>query len=208
MELLEPALSESCRASVSSSGTRYSCSPRPRRRRPARARSTISRARSETSRPRNGVWMAVRGTSSRRAVISSAVHCGHGRRARRGHRRRRADPPTAQGARGRESASAHVGPAHLEELLEPDFWKKRREVVLPILDGRLVARELRQLATHEGAEALARDIHILMVAHDEIHRHVERVLGVAVKAEVGLEDEREHAGAGGIGVKPNVRAEA
>ena len=60
---------------------------------------------------------------------------------------------------------------------------------------RLFAGQLRQLAVEEVAEALAGDVDILAVAEDEVHRHVERIVAVALVAEAVLEHERQHAGA-------------
>ena len=48
---------------------------------------------------------------------------------------------------------------------------------------------------------------IAVAALDEIHRHVERVVDIALEAHAGLERERQHAGAVVVGVAPDFRAE-
>ncbi len=68
--------------------------------------------------------------------------------------------------------------------------------------------KLRQFAVEEGAEALARDVDVLAVAVDEVHRHIERIVEVALVSEAVLEHEGQHAGAVGVGVFPDVAAEA
>ncbi len=64
-----------------------------------------------------------------------------------------------------------------------------------------------QLAVQEVAERLAGDVDVFAVAVDEVHRHVEHVVEVALEAEAVLEHERQHAGAVGVGVGPDVAAE-
>ena len=81
-------------------------------------------------------------------------------------------------------------------------------MVGPVGEPRLLARQLRQLAVEEVAEALAGDVDVLAVAVDEVHRHIEHVVAVALVAEAVLEHERQHAGAVGVGVVPDVAAEA
>jgi hypothetical protein len=105
-------------------------------------------------------------------------------------------------------AIAHVGAALLEELLETHLGEQGREMVLPILHRRPDARQLRQLALHEGAETLAGDVDVLTLANDEVHRHIERVFGIAVEAKALFEGEGQHAGPGVVGIEPDVRAEA
>ena len=65
-----------------------------------------------------------------------------------------------------------------------------------------------QLALHEVAERLASDVDILAVAIDEIHRHVEHVVDIALEPHAVLERERQGAAAVGIGVGPDMAAEA
>ena len=76
-------------------------------------------------------------------------------------------------------------------------------MVGPILDRRFFTRQLRQLAGKEIAEALAGHIVIAPIAIDEIHRHIEGVVDIALEAEAVFEDEGQHAGAVGIGIAPN-----
>ena len=76
------------------------------------------------------------------------------------------------------------------------------------LTRRQLARPRRQLALEEVLEILARGIDVLAVAIDEVHRHIEHVVGVALEAEAVLEDEGQHAATVGIGVGPDVAAVA
>ena len=101
-----------------------------------------------------------------------------------------------------------IGAAHFEELLQAHFGEYRGEMIRPVLERGTHARQLRQLAFEKGAEALARCIVIVAVAVDEIHRHIERIIDIALIAHALLESERQHAGPVGIGVKPNGRAKA
>ena len=73
---------------------------------------------------------------------------------------------------------------------------------------RLLAGQLRQFAVEEIPEPLAGDIDILAVAVDEIHRHVECIIAIAFVAEPVLEHEGKHSGSVGVGVFPDVAAEA
>ena len=81
-------------------------------------------------------------------------------------------------------------------------------MVGPVGDPRLLAWKLRELAFEEIAEALAGDIDVPAVAVDEVHRHIERIVEVALVAETVLEHEGQHPGAVGVGVLPDVAAEA
>ena len=105
-------------------------------------------------------------------------------------------------------AIAHIGATHFEKLLQPHFGEQGREMVLPILERRLFTGQLRELAIEESPEILARDVDILVVADDEVHRHRQRVVGILLEPEALIERKGEHAGAGPIGVEPDVRAEA
>src|SRR3546814_7343063 len=78
--------------------------------------------------------------------------------------------------------------------------------LLPILLRRLLARKGGQPAIQEVPEALARRVDIAAVAVDEIHRHIERIVGIAFIAEAVLEHEGQHAGAAGVGVRPDMAA--
>ena len=110
--------------------------------------------------------------------------------------------------RGDRGGGAHIGAAHFEELLQSHFREQGREVILPILDRRLFARQLRQFPLEEFAEAFAGDVHIFAVPDGEIHRHVERVVDIALKAHAVFEGEGQHAGAGIVGIEPDMRAKA
>ena len=74
-------------------------------------------------------------------------------------------------------------------------------------DPGLLAGKAGQAAIQEIAEGLAGDVDIMAVAVDEIHRHIERVIEIALVAEAVLEHEGQHAGAVRIGVRPDVGAE-
>jgi hypothetical protein len=116
-----------------------------------------------------------------------------------------ADPERRQ--RAEAIPRAAVGAAHLQVFLQPHFGEGGGQVVGPVLQRRLLARQRRQLAREEIAEdwPLAS---ILAVAIDEVHRHVEHVVDVALEAEAVLEHEGQHAGAVRVGVGPDVRAVA
>ena len=101
---------------------------------------------------------------------------------------------------------APVRAAHLEEAFQAHFGKSGREVVDPVARARQFAGKRGELARHEVAEALPRRVDVPAVAEHEIHRHVEHVVDVAFVAESVLVHERQHAGAVGIGVGPDVAA--
>ena len=81
-------------------------------------------------------------------------------------------------------------------------------MVLPVAQARQLAGQRRQLPLEEVAEGLARRVDIGPVAVDEIHRHVERVIGVAFEAHAVLEHEGQDPGAVGVGVGPGLAAVA
>ncbi len=60
-----------------------------------------------------------------------------------------------------------------------------------------LAGQLLELAVEQVAERQPGDVVIGVAALDEIHRHVERPVDIALEAETVLEDERRHAGAVG-----------
>ena len=99
-----------------------------------------------------------------------------------------------------------VGAAHFEEALEPHLRKERGQMVGPVVDGGLLARQRVEPPCEKIPERSAGDVDIAVVAVDEVHGHVERVVHVTLKAHAVLEGERQHAGAVGIGVAPNFRA--
>ena len=78
----------------------------------------------------------------------------------------------------------------------------------PVGQRRLFAGQLRQLAVEESRGSSRRRRRYIAVAVDEVHRHIERIVAVALVAEAVLEHERQHAGAVGVGVFPDVAAEA
>ena len=65
-----------------------------------------------------------------------------------------------------------------------------------------------RLPCQEIAERGAGDVDVAAVAIDEVHRHVERILDVAVVAHAALEHERQHAGAVAVGVAPDLASAA
>ena len=79
-------------------------------------------------------------------------------------------------------------------------------MVGPVLRRRTVAGQGVQLSVHEGAERLARQVDIGLAALGEIHRRVQRIVGVALIAEAVLEHEVQHPGAVRVGVGPDVGA--
>ena len=101
---------------------------------------------------------------------------------------------------------AHIGTTHFEELLQAHFGEKGREVILPILYGRLFAGKLRQAAIEKVAETFSGDVDVFLVADDEIHRHVERVVSILLEAETGFEHEGQHAGTIVVGIAPDLAA--
>ena len=77
------------------------------------------------------------------------------------------------------------------------------EVVGPIGQGRPRAGQRLETAGEEILEIGASDIAIILAALDEIHRHVEGIVDIALEAHAVLEDERQHAGAIVIGRAPD-----
>src|SRR3954469_14554259 len=89
-----------------------------------------------------------------------------------------ADPQSGKSADAAPAAA--VGAAHFEEALQTHLGECRREVICPVGDRRLLAGELGKLAIDEGSKAFARYIDIFAVAVDEVHRHIEHVVAVAL----------------------------
>ena len=112
-------------------------------------------------------------------------------------RRQRAEPAPGAG----------IAAAHFEIFLEAHLGEDGGEMVRPVLHHGALARQLRQLARHELAEAFAGGVDEPAVANDEVHRHVERIVDIALETEALLEGEGQHAGAGLVGVAPHLRAE-
>ncbi len=96
-----------------------------------------------------------------------------------------------------------VGAAHLQEALEPDIGEDGRDVVCPVRQGGPLAGKLRQRAAQEIAEVRTGDVVVGLAPLDEIHRHGQRVVDVALVTHAVLEDEREHAGARVVRVLPH-----
>jgi hypothetical protein len=115
-----------------------------------------------------------------------------------------ADPESGQ--RADAVPRAAVGPAHLQEALEPDFRKGGREMVGPVAQSRALSGQNGQVAGQEIAKAEPGGVDVAALAEHEIHRHVEHVVGIAFIAEAILEHERQHAGARGIGIGPDMAA--
>src|SRR5690606_18686616 len=88
------------------------------------------------------------------------------------------------------------------------FREQRREVVLPVGNGWLFARQLRQRPIEEIAEALASNVDVLAVTNDEIHRHVERIVSVLLKTKAFIKGKWQHAGTVVVSMQPNLAAEA
>ncbi len=78
-------------------------------------------------------------------------------------------------------------------------------MVVPVALCRQFAGENGELSGKEIAEGQARRVQIFPVAIDEIHRHIEHIVGIAFVAEAILEDERQHSGPRRIGIGPDVR---
>ena len=125
-------------------------------------------------------------------------------RVERGRVVEQADPQGRQRRQHRQRTG--IGAAHLEVVLQPHLGEGRGDVVGPVVDRRQLARPRRQLALEEILEVLARGIDVLAVAIDEVHRHVQHVVDIALEAEAVLEHEGQHAAAVGIGVGPDVAA--
>ena len=78
----------------------------------------------------------------------------------------------------------------------------------PVGHGRFLARQYREIAFQEIAEAESGGIDIFAIPEDKIHRHVEHIFGIMFIAEAVFEHEWKHAGAVRIGVRPDMAAEA
>src|SRR5438132_1048456 len=75
----------------------------------------------------------------------------------------------------------------LEIALQPHVGKNRRNMIGPVrLRGAQIA-VAGQLALEQLAEREAGRVDVLVLALDEIHRHIERVVDIALKAHAVLE---------------------
>ena len=111
-------------------------------------------------------------------------------------RRERANPPPRPTIR----------PAHFEEGLQPHLGEGGRQMIVPIVHRRLLARQDRQFALEEIAERQASGVDVFAVAINKVHRHIERIVGVALIPKAILEHERQHPGPRRIGVGPDMAA--
>ena len=116
------------------------------------------------------------------------------------------DPERRQGAE--PAPGPAVRPAHLEKALQAHLGKERREMVGPVRGGRLLAGQGREPPLEKIAERLPAGVEVLAVAIDEVHGHVEHVVGVALEAHAVLEHEGQHAAAVRVGVGPEMAAVA
>ena len=103
-------------------------------------------------------------------------------------------------------ARPHVCAAHFEKALQANLGKDRRNMVCPIRHGRVLARQLSELAREQIPKARAAHVVIVLAAFDEIHRHIERVIDVALESHAVLECKGQHAGTGAISMAPDFRA--
>src|SRR3546814_16910476 len=71
---------------------------------------------------------------------------------------------------------------------------------------RLLAGQDRQFALQEITERQPGGVDIAALAIDEVHRHIEHIVGVAFIAEALFEKERQHPRARRIGVRPAMAA--
>ena len=79
-------------------------------------------------------------------------------------------------------------------------------MVLPIGQRRLFTWKNRQFAFQKIFEIQPRRIDILAVAIDEIHRHIQHIIGILFIAKAVFEHERQHPCAARIGVGPDMAA--
>ncbi|MCY1230895.1 hypothetical protein D9M72_433280 [compost metagenome] len=80
-------------------------------------------------------------------------------------------------------------------------------MVGPVAHVRLPVGDLAlQRAAHELAEGDVGTVMVVAVAHDEIHRHVERPFDIVGKAEIRTEGGGQQAGALVVGVAPDIAA--
>ena len=102
----------------------------------------------------------------------------------------------------------HVGPpgigaAHLQEPLHPHVGEGCRHVVAEVAQRGRTADDVLQAAGHVGAERLPGHVLVGAAALDEVHRHVQQPLDVALEAEPLLEHQRRHPGPGVVHVRPH-----
>ena len=98
---------------------------------------------------------------------------------------------------------ATIRPPHLDVFLDPRLGEHGRHVVGPIGQRRLLPRQSGQFALQEIAERLTQRVDVCAVAVDEIHRHVQNPIDIALKAHALLKRPRQHASAGRIQIAPD-----
>ncbi len=82
-------------------------------------------------------------------------------------------------------------------------------MIRPVTRGRNLTGQGGQLALQEIAKRLAAGIDVLAVAIDEVHRHIEQIIGIALEAHAGFEGEGQRPGAAGHRLSgPDLRAVA
>ncbi len=98
-----------------------------------------------------------------------------------------------------------VGAADFYLRAQADFREEGGEVDIPVSHGRLMSgMSLRQVVAKP--EGPLREIEVLPVANDEIHRHIQGIFDVVIKAGSRIVEEREQAGAVRIGSRPDFAA--
>ncbi|PAV73291.1 hypothetical protein WR25_19509 [Diploscapter pachys] len=102
------------------------------------------------------------------------------------------DPEGGQGAD--TAPRTAIGAAHLEEGLQPHFGEGGGQMIVPVVQRRLFTGEDAQLALQEVAERQTGGIDVATVAVDEVHRHIEHIVGIAFVPEAVFEHEGQHAG--------------
>src|SRR5512132_46673 len=80
-------------------------------------------------------------------------------------------------------------------------------MVRPVADRRDLTGKTGQPTSHELAEGLPGDVDVAAVAVDEVHRHIEHPVDIALEAEAVLEDEGGDAGPVRVGIGPDDAAE-
>ena len=115
-------------------------------------------------------------------------------------------PNPKRGQRADAVPRSAIAPAHFKEAFQPHFGKGGRKMVVPVAISSAFRREARAVFHPENRGSLARRVDIFPVAENEIHRHIERVIGIALIAETVFKYERQHAGAVRIGIGPDMAA--
>ena len=98
---------------------------------------------------------------------------------------------------------AAVRAAHLQKALEPHLGEECGQVVGPIGERGLLARKLREPAGQKVPEGGARRVDVAVFPAHEVHRHVERIVHIALVAHAVLESEGQHPRPRYICVEPD-----